>query len=139
MAPLTFRLISRSTTTGWWDWEHGELWLGSRGLLRRRRGWSQTFASSGLVQDVFAHDTDPSMQQRFTEEAIDRIVEQGGRSIPSDAIKAAQLRAGVMTGRLRLELEDGQSIKFLWAKSNLTYGALRTEFTRWLGDVLVLD
>jgi len=65
-------------------------------------------------------------------------VEEGGRWIPSNAIKAAQLRAGLMTGRLRLGRGDGESIKFLWAKSNLTYDALRTALTLWLGEALVL-
>jgi hypothetical protein len=36
IAEVTFRLISRSTTTGWWDWVHGELW---RGALEPEATW----------------------------------------------------------------------------------------------------
>ncbi len=128
------RPLQQRHRTGWRDWEHGELWLGSSGILRCRLGWLVTFAGTGLAQDVVANETDPLIQQSFTDVDIERIVEQGGRWVRSNAIKAAQLRAGLTTGRLRLELDDGGSIKFLWAKSNLTYDALRTALTRWLAE-----
>jgi hypothetical protein len=98
IAEVTFRLISRSTTTGWWDWQHGELWPGSDGLLRRRRGWLNTIASVGLMQDLYARATDPGIQSAFTAEAIERAVQQGGIWIPDGTIRGAQLRGGIITG-----------------------------------------
>lgn len=138
IAEVTFRLISRSTTTGWWDWEHGELWLGSDGLLRRRRGWPNTISSVGLMQDLHARATDPAIQDAFTAEAIERTVQQGGLWIPGGNIRGGQLRAGIITGRLNLTLADGRSVKLLWAKSSLTYDSLRDALSRSLGDGLQL-
>jgi hypothetical protein len=139
IAEVTFRLISRSTTMGWWDWEHGELWLGSDGLLRRRRGWPNTIASVGLMHDLHARATDPGIQHAFTAEAIERTVQQGGLWIPDGTIRGARLRAGIITGRLNLTLADGRSLKLLWAKSSLTYDSVHEELGRSLGDALQLD
>jgi hypothetical protein len=139
IAEVTFRLISRSTTTGWWDWQHGELWLGSDGLLRWPRGWLNTIASVGLMQDLHARATDPGIQDAFTAEAIERTVQQGGIWIPDGTIRGARLRAGIITGRLNLTLADGRSVKLLWAKSSLTYASLRDALSRSLGDGLQID
>jgi hypothetical protein len=136
---VTFRLISRSTTTGWWDWEHGELWLGSEGLLRRRRGWTNTIASVGLMQDLRARATDPGIQDAFTAAAIELAVQRGGLWIPADTIRRARLRPGIITGRLNLDLAYGRSVKLLWAKSGLTYDSLRDALFRSLGDALQFD
>jgi hypothetical protein len=65
IAGMTFRLISRSTTTGWLDWEHGELWLALEGVLRRRRGWAKSVASVGLAQDLLATSANPEIRQLF--------------------------------------------------------------------------
>ena len=35
-------LISRSCTTGWLDWAHGELWVCDDGLLRKSLGLVET-------------------------------------------------------------------------------------------------
>ena len=139
MADEPFRLVSRSTTTGWLDWEHGELWLSSTGLLRRRRGWSQTVASGGLMQDVRARTSDVTIQERFTSAAVKNVIEYGGLWIPADSIQTARLRAGIITGRLSLGVGDGQSIKLLWARSSLTYESLREALSRWLRNQFRLD
>jgi hypothetical protein len=136
---VTFRLISRSTTAGWWDWMHGELWLGSDGLLRRRRGWLNTTASVGLMQDLQARATDPGIEDAFTAEAIEDAVQHGGLWIAADTIRGARLRPGIITGRLNLELADGRSVKLLWAKSGLTHDSLRDALGRLLGGALQLD
>ncbi len=134
-----FRLVSRSTTTGWLDWEHGELWLSSTGLLHRRRGWTETVASVGLVQDIRSRSGDVTIQQRFTSAAVKNVIEHRGLWIPADSIHTARLRAGIMTGRLNLGVGDGQSVKLLWARSPLTYESLREALSRWLHNQLRLD
>jgi len=139
MEQQNFRLISRTTTTGWMDFEHGELWLSSDGLLRRRRGWFETFASVGLIQDALANSADPLIERRFSDEMIDQILEQGGWWIPADAIGTARLRNGLTVGRVRLVLNEGDPAKFLWIKSRLTYDALRDALTGWVGDRLIFD
>jgi hypothetical protein len=132
-------LISRSTTTGWSDWQHGELWLGPDGLLRRKRGWAKTVASVGLVQDLLASSGDPEFQQPFTSGDLELAVQRGGLWISPGMIQAAKLRPGIITGRLALTVTDGRSVKLLWAKSTLTYDSLRNAMTSWLNDRLVLD
>jgi hypothetical protein len=139
IAEMTLRLISRSATTGWWDWVHGELWIGSDGLLRRRRGWLNTIASVGLMQDLQARATDPGIQDAFTAEEIEHAVERGGLWIPADTIRGARLRPGIITGRLNLNLADSRSVKLLWAKSRLTYDSLRDALGPLLGGALQLD
>jgi hypothetical protein len=136
---MTFKLISRSTTTGWLDWEHGELWLAPDGLLRRRRGWANTIASVGLMRDLRARTTDAGIQEEFTNESIDLTVQQGGLWIPAETIRAARLRPGIITGRLGLTLADGQLPKLLWAKSRLTYDSLHGALIQWLNGQLRLD
>jgi hypothetical protein len=139
IAEMAFRLISRSTTTGWLDWEHGELWLAPDGLLRRRRGWAKSVAGVGLVQDVLATSADPEIRQPFTSGEVDLAVWRGGLWIPAAEIQAARLRPGILTGRLGLTLADGRSVKLLWAKSTLTYDSLHDAMSHWLNDRLALD
>jgi hypothetical protein len=136
---MTFRLISRSTTTGWLDWEHGELWLAPDGLLRRRRGWAKSVASVGLVQDLLATSANPEIRQPFSSGDVDLAVQRGGSWIPADLIQAAKLRPGIMTGRLSVTLADGRLVKLLWAKSSLTCDSLHDALSHWLNDRLVLD
>jgi len=88
---------------------------------------------------LLADNTDPPMQQQFSYAAIELVTEQGGLWIPAEAIQTARLRAGLMTGRLSLTLDDGRSVKLLWAKSSMTYEALRDGVSRWLRDQLRLD
>ncbi len=139
MAEEPFRLISQSTTTGWLDWEHGELWLSSGGLLCRRRGWSQTLASVGLIQDLQGRTADLAVPKRFTTGAIENVVEHGGLWIPAASIRSARLRRGVITGRLSLVVLDDHSIKLLWARSSLTYESLREALSHWLGGQIRLN
>ncbi len=139
VADTTFTLVSSSTTTGWLDWEHGELWLAPSGLLRRKLGWLVTFAGVGLEQDTHAATTDPPVQQRFTTEQVDAAVQGGGLWIPSDEIQTAHLRTGIMTGRLKLTLVNERHVKLLWGKSIVTYESLRQAVSNWLGDGLKLD
>lgn len=136
---MTFRLISRSTTTGWLDWEHGELWLAPDGLLRRRRGWAKSVAGVGLVHDMLATNADPEIRQPFTSGEVDLVVRRGGLWIPAAEIQAARLRPGIITGRLGLTLADGRSVKLLWAKSTLTYDSLHDAISHWLNGRLALD
>jgi len=139
IAEMTFRLISRSTTTGRLDWEHGELWLAPDGLLRQRRGWAKSLASVGLVQDLLATSASPEIRQAFTTRDVDLAVQRGGLWIPAGMIQAARLRPGIMTGRLGLTLTDGRSVKLLWAKSSLTYDSLHDAMSHWLNDRMVLN
>jgi hypothetical protein len=91
------------------------------------------------MQDLQARTTDPGIQDAFTAEAIELVVQQGGLWIPAGTIRGARLRPGIITGRLNLTLADGRLVKLLWARSTLTYDSLRDALSRSLGDALQLD
>jgi hypothetical protein len=111
--PVTERivLISRSCTTGWTDWIHGELWLSPKHLIRRRLGLRQTIAN-GLWRTV------PSSLPEY-EITADQIlaIQSGHRSnrvVAWSDVVDANLRRGVLCGRLALTMSDGNRRTFLW-------------------------
>lgn len=133
---MLFRLISLSTTTGWLDWEHGELWISSGGLLRRRRGWLATASGDGLDPVRMRGASLPDVNEDFSSADIETITKDGGLWIAADQVKAARLRRGIITGRLRLWLADGRSIKLLWARSAQTFDALKETVRTWVSGAL---
>ena len=136
---MRFRLISLSTTTGWFDWEHGELWLSTGGLVRRRRGWRATAAGDGLDLVRMAGAVLPDRHQEFSDADIETIKQDGGLWLPAEHIAAGRLREGIITGRAKLTLTNGHSVKLLWAKSRLTFSSLREALANWVGMALTFD
>ena len=136
---MLFRLISLSTTTGWLDWEHGELWVAAEGLLRRRRGWLATAAGDGLDVERMAGATLPVVNREFSTTDMDAISRDGGVWIPADHVKAGRLRSGIITGRASLELTDGRTVKLLWARSALTFDSLKDVLAKWVDGALTLN
>ena len=124
-----FRLISRTTTTGWLDWQHGELWLAADGLFRRPRGWAATVVGDGIMHDLQARPEDEPIGKEFSEDEL-------GRSlwIPAQSIRTANLRPGITTGRLKLGLATGRTVKLLWVKSVLTHRAIQDALRSWLAS-----
>lgn len=124
-----FRLISATTTTGWLDWQHGELWLAGDGLFRRPRGWAATVASDGITHDLHARPADEPIEEEFSEEKLTR-----GLWIPAQSIRTASLRRGITTGRLKLGLANGRSVKLLWVRSVLTHRSVEDALRSWLAS-----
>ena len=124
-----FRLISGTTTTGWLDWQHGELWLAADGLFRRPRGWAATVAGDGITHDLQARPEDEPIGEEFSEEELSR-----GLWIPAQSIRTASLRRGITTGRLKLGLANGRTVKLLWVKSVLTHRSIQDALRSWLAS-----
>ncbi|HET7420764.1 MAG TPA: hypothetical protein VFL27_10310 [Candidatus Dormibacteraeota bacterium] len=132
-------MISLSTTTGWFDWEHGELWLSSDGLVRRRRGWPATVAGGGLDLVRMAGAAIPEVHQELSPSDIATIRQNRGLWLPAEQIAAGRLREGIITGRAQLSLKNGGTVKLLWARSRLTFASLRDALAAWVGEGLTFD
>ncbi len=104
-------LISRSCTTGWADWIHGELWLSSEHLIRRRLGLRQTIAN-GLWRTVPLSQPD----YEITAEQIlaVRSEHRTNHVVNWSDVVDANLRRGLLNGRLKLTMSDGSRHMFLW-------------------------
>lgn len=136
---MRFRLISLSATTGWLDWEHGELWLANDGILRRRRGWLATASADGLDPLRMTGAVLPDVQQDFSEPELENVRRSGGLWVPAEQVLSARLRAGILTGRVSLGLADGRFVKLLWARSPVTFDSLQESLGTWVGGRLTLD
>jgi hypothetical protein len=128
-------LVTARATTGWFDWIHGELWLYPNGLLRLPLGLPAT-----LLHNVGL--SAPSEQKQPVFHARDNevdIASQKGLWVPCAAMQKAYLHHGLITDRLRLLVENQPSVKFLWPPQEEAWQLLRTAFTQWLGNQLILD
>jgi hypothetical protein len=111
------------------DWQHGELWLTADGLFRRPRGWAATVASDGIAHDLQARPADEPIEEELSEEELSK-----GLWIPAQSIRTASLRRGIMTGRLKLGLANGSTVKLLWVRSALTYRSIQDALQSWLAS-----
>jgi hypothetical protein len=126
-------LVSASCTTGWADWVHGELWLLDDGLARFSLGLLTT------MNHAEGHGWQATgVTREFSLEDIDLLVHATKRNlfIPRGVIARADLRGGLITGRLRLELDDGTTRKLLWMRSSKATALLAPRLREWLGDGL---
>ena len=70
--------VTRSCTTGWFDWIHGELWLTPTGLIRRRlsleesraHGLGPTVGQPLERADVSGFDLDRLLAEHSTNKVI---------------------------------------------------------------------
>ena len=109
------RLISRSCTTGWWDWIHGELWLFDDGLLRVRTDLATTVANRTartMPDPLPAKTFEPGERERGA------AMHRTNLFVDWNDVRDAQLRRGVLCGRLRMRMVDGTERKLLWLRSD---------------------
>jgi hypothetical protein len=139
MAPASPSLLSRASTTGWFDWVWGELWLlPDDGLARLSMGLSDTLTAADLQGFSFRGPTVSSgMANNYgvsAEQLKQRIGEKrSNRWIPFDAIRSARLRRGIMCDRLQVELSDGSKSKLLWLQKDPAYDVLSSLLEQQLG------
>jgi len=130
-------LLTTSCTTGWADWVHGELWLCPDGLLRLSLGLAATIAkSSGPGQAAaFEGAARRSSLRHFDMTEINELLSRKRTNhwIPWTQIRGASLRGGLITGRLRLKLADGRSVKLLWMRERHVFEMLRDRLLERLG------
>jgi hypothetical protein len=114
-------LISRSCTTGWTDWIHGELWLSPQRLMRRRIGFWRTIGN-GLWRTV----PSPLPVYDITEEQV-LAVEREHRTnlaVSWSDVADADLRKGLLTDRLLLRMNDGVRHRLLCFSWDGAFGEL---------------
>jgi hypothetical protein len=122
--------ISRSCTTGWLDWVHGQLWLTPAGLIRRRltmaeskaNGLGPTVSEPLITVDVSAFDTVRLLAEHRT-----------NKILYFDAVSRARLVKGVTADGLRLTMRDGAHHKLLWLTRDPAYAILAAALPGALG------
>ncbi|GGQ73403.1 hypothetical protein [Couchioplanes azureus] len=126
----TARLISRSCTTGWADWIHGELWLLPRHLVRRRLTLHETRANkNGRTVPVPLPEVPASaLAQRDITSA-----HRTNKFLLLDEVAEARLHRGILTDRLALKMRDGSRHKLLWLKDDPAHKILGTALGHSLG------
>jgi hypothetical protein len=143
-------LVSRSCTTGWLDWIHGELWLCDEGLFRRsvglmatlKRSFSMYAARYGPVERRRTVDPGNRPTRTFGTNEIAEIVARGRRNrwIPWTDIQHATLKRGLVDNSLHLDLTHDRHEKFLWLAIDQGYEFFATELRAPLsGRVTVCD
>ncbi len=116
-------LLSRSCTTGWLDWNHGELILTADALVRVKLP-EPTEAGRRMRNTV---PGDPSVRRAvgLGEAAGLLNAHPTNRFIPLDEIESADLHQGVLSDRLAVRVADGSRYKFLWLHADPAYAILR--------------
>lgn len=122
-AGRTLLLISRSCTTSWTDWIHGELWLAPDALVRLRLDLAQTMlGGAGPATDL---PKQAPLGLRGFDPAAVRADHSTNKYLHFDDITSAQLRRGILTGRLSVTMRTGEQHKLLWLRSDPAYMILR--------------
>ncbi|MEW2121715.1 hypothetical protein AB0945_42650 [Streptomyces sp. NPDC005474] len=126
------RLLTRTCTTGWLDWIHGELWLLPEGLMRVRSGLLTTVMNSGgsglTPRDPYrliTHDAESVLAAHPT-----------NKLIPFAGMGTTRLHGGVTTSGLEVVMTDGTRHKLLWASWDPARRLLRERLLPLLGTRL---
>jgi len=122
--------LSRSCTTGWFDWIHGELWLSTTSLVRRRLSLAVTIAN-GVGPTVRT----PLPEVQLSGLALARLLggHRTNRFVDFDAVAQARLVKGMTSDALRLTMRDGTRHKFLWLRRDPAYAVLSSTLPVALG------
>jgi hypothetical protein len=108
-------LISRSCTTGWLDWVHGELWLLPDGLVRTRIGWGGSFGNA--FKTSFGRTVPHQLPQRpagsFDQNHI-LAAHRTNKILPFAYVAAAELYRGWTAHGLRITMTGGDKHLLMW-------------------------
>ena len=137
------RLISRSCTTGWFDWVWGDLWLTADCLFRISRGMTETREAARQRKrrgggSTVASDVDGARGALATDLQQSVAADKNNRCIVLREIRTARLRHGVLNSRLGVELNDGKRMKLLCLKSDPAFEILRAVLGKRLGSNLTM-
>jgi hypothetical protein len=124
-------LITTSSTTGWFDWAHGRLWLCTTGLLRESTGLVATIERLGRPEPFSRIDRPTRV---VTAAAREAALVAGPRNvwIAWTDVARATLKRGIVDHSLHIERTDGTRAKFLWLSSEGGFDQLG----RSLGEAL---
>ncbi|MEV0675444.1 hypothetical protein AB0I60_02860 [Actinosynnema sp. NPDC050436] len=117
-------LVSRSCTTGWTDWVHGELWLSHGGLVRRRIGLWQTLLNG------FGPTVEHPLPERDLDVDVVRDEHRTNLVLGWAEVRSADLRRGLVTSRLRLTTRDGTVHHLLFFRVDPAYAVLKPVIDR---------
>ena len=135
------RLLTRSCTTGWLDWIHGELWLLPDGLLRVRGSLSGTVAAGTRMQSgAWATvDIEKLPAKSWDQSKIARALKRHRRNywLPWTDIASARLHGGLTTDRLLITRQDGSRVRLLWLDDDPAEEVLASVLPERLGTRFV--
>ncbi|BCY11837.1 hypothetical protein [Actinoplanes sp. L3-i22] len=129
--PDVAECVSRSCTTGWLDWIHGELWLTPWALVRRRLTLAETM-SNGYGPTVRLPL--PQLDAAWLNPGTILSEHHTNKFILYDSIAAAQLVKGTVSGALRITLHDGTRHKLLWLNNDPAHAVLFAHLPAVLGS-----
>lgn len=142
MAADAPQLISRSCTSGWFDWVWGDLWLTEDALIRISRGKTESREAARERKRQGGGSTVPNADaiDAMTPDALNDMVSSDAknRRAALAEIRTAKLRRGILNGRLSVVLHDGTRIKLLWLKTDPAYEILADILGDRLGPNLKL-
>lgn len=121
MVHIEGQLLSKSATTGWLDWMHGELWLFPDGLLRIPMGWGKTILMVGYFFNP--HRTQPRAFSADERAAL--IARRRNVWIPFADVRQATLRHSMGADELVVTLSNGQRKQLLWIPNSLVFATLQ--------------
>lgn len=121
MAYIEGRLLSKSATTGWLDWMHGELWLFPDGLLRIPMGWGKTI----LMMGYFFNSRRAQPRAFSEDERAALITRRRNMWIPFADVQQARLRHSMGADELVVTLTNGQRKQLLWIPNSLAFATLQ--------------
>lgn len=127
------QLISRSCTTGWADWIHGELWLSSTALVRRRLSLEASRANrygpsvSAPLPVVPAEDLDHG--RVLAEHRTNKVIAFG-------EVDSATLFRGRTAHGLKVVMTSGQRHKLLWLVRDPAFAILSEALPEQIGSRL---
>lgn len=133
-------LISRSCTTSWLDWVHGELWLTGTALIRTRLSLSKTVANGngGVSSTLAAPVTPVAVPSHLSPEGV-AAGHRTNRYIALADIASAVLHRGRLSDRLTVVMTNGRRYKLLWLSADPAYEILRQALPPQLDDRLRHD
>ena len=133
----TGELISRTCTTSWSDWSHGDLYLTPEALIRIRLPQPTPEAMR------FRNTVGPRLQHRELPPAneADRVLaaDPTNRYILLADVRAARLHYGILSDRLALTMGEGVSLKLLWLRFDPALTVLQRELPARVGTAFSLD
>lgn len=135
----TATLISKSCTTGWLDWVHGELWLGEEAIMRSRLSLAETLAHGNGGSPTV---TIPPARVPLPSHLTPPLLAAGHRRnkyLPFAQIAAAALHRGRMNDRLSVTMDTGARHKLLWLSTDPAFAFLREALARSLPGRLTVD
>jgi hypothetical protein len=130
-------LLSRSTTTSWFNWFHGEFWLFPNGILRLPLSWPKFL----LLFGYFYYYT-PERHREMNIDAIELAQLQQlphALWIPRQMLDRAELKHAIGADELHLTLLSGKKIQLVWIPNTGIWRTLVQTLSDWLNTSSIVQ